>query len=97
MTNWPKANWAGQALALLKPMLEDPAVLKIGQNMKYDAKILRPLRHRGRTDDDTMLMSYALHAGEHMATAWTRCQSVTWATPHPDQITARGRQIRDHL
>ncbi|MEM6728753.1 MAG: 5'-3' exonuclease H3TH domain-containing protein, partial [Pseudomonadota bacterium] len=25
------------ALALLKPMLEDPAILKIGQNMKYDA------------------------------------------------------------
>ncbi|WP_281954140.1 DNA polymerase I [Pseudophaeobacter arcticus] len=54
-----------QALAMLKPMLEDPAVLKIGQNMKYDAKIL----HRYGIDvapiDDTMLMSYALHAGEH--------------------------------
>ncbi len=28
-----------EALAMLKPVLEDPAVLKIGQNMKYDAKI----------------------------------------------------------
>ena len=27
------------ALAALKPLLEDPSVMKIGQNMKYDAKI----------------------------------------------------------
>ncbi|UWQ28986.1 DNA polymerase I [Leisingera sp. M523] len=53
------------AVAMLKDVLEDPAILKIGQNMKYDAKIL----HRYGVDvapiDDTMLMSYALHAGMH--------------------------------
>ncbi len=30
---------ADEALNMLKPVLEDDAVLKIGQNMKYDAKI----------------------------------------------------------
>ncbi|KPD13322.1 DNA polymerase I [Phaeobacter sp. 11ANDIMAR09] len=54
-----------QALTMLKPMLEDPAVLKIGQNMKYDAKILHRYGITVAPIDDTMLMSYALHAGEH--------------------------------
>ncbi len=53
------------ALALLKPMLEDPSVLKIGQNMKYDAKILARNGIRIDPIDDTMLLSYALHGGLH--------------------------------
>jgi DNA polymerase-1 len=53
------------ALALLKPLLEDPAVLKIGQNMKYDAKIFARLGIHVAPIDDTMLMSYAMHAGLH--------------------------------
>jgi DNA polymerase-1 len=54
-----------EALALLKPALEDPAVLKVGQNMKYDAKILARNGVAVAPFDDTMLMSYALHAGLH--------------------------------
>ncbi|MGB3147609.1 MAG: DNA polymerase I [Paracoccaceae bacterium] len=54
-----------EALALLKPMLEDEAVLKIGQNMKYDWKIFARHGIRIRAFDDTMLMSYAMHAGLH--------------------------------
>jgi len=53
------------ALVLLKPMLEDASVLKIGQNMKYDAKILKRYGIDIAPIDDTMLMSYAMHAGEH--------------------------------
>ena len=53
------------ALALLKPVLEDAAILKIGQNMKYDAKIFARHGVRVAPIDDTMLMSYALHAGLH--------------------------------
>ncbi len=53
------------ALALLKPVLEDPAILKIGQNMKYDAKILARHGIAVAPIDDTMLMSYAMHAGLH--------------------------------
>ena len=54
-----------QALAMLKPLLEDPAVIKIGQNMKYDAKIFARYGIDIAPIDDTMLMSYALHGGEH--------------------------------
>jgi len=53
------------ALALLKPMLEDPAILKIGQNMKYDAKILARVGITIAPIDDTMLMSYAQNGGLH--------------------------------
>jgi DNA polymerase-1 len=54
-----------QALAMLKPVLEDDAVLKIGQNMKYDAKIFARHGVNIAPIDDTMLMSYALHSGLH--------------------------------
>ena len=53
------------ALAALKPLLEDPAVLKIGQNMKYDAKILKRCGIEIAPVDDTMLLSYALNGGLH--------------------------------
>ncbi|MES0862168.1 DNA polymerase I [Ruegeria sp. SCPT10] len=53
------------ALALLKPMFEDPSILKIGQNMKYDAKIFARYGVNVVSIDDTMLMSYAMHGGEH--------------------------------
>jgi DNA polymerase I len=52
-------------IATLKPILEDPAILKIGQNMKYDWKIFARLGVRITPFDDTMLMSYAMHAGLH--------------------------------
>ncbi len=53
------------ALAALKPVLEDPSVLKIGQNMKYDAKIFARYGVLIAPIDDTMLMSYAMNAGLH--------------------------------
>ena len=55
----------GATLAALKPVLEDPSVLKIGQNMKYDWKIFARHGIRITPFDDTMLMSYAMHAGLH--------------------------------
>ena len=54
-----------QCLSLLKPLLADASVMKIGQNMKYDAKMLKRYGLDVSPIDDTMLMSYALHAGEH--------------------------------
>ena len=53
------------ALAMLKPMLEDSTILKIGQNMKYDAKILARVGIQIAPIDDTMLMSYAQNGGLH--------------------------------
>jgi len=52
-------------LAMLKPMLEDSTILKIGQNMKYDAKILARVGIQVAPIDDTMLMSYAQNGGLH--------------------------------
>ncbi len=49
----------------LKPLLEDPSVLKIGQNIKYDFVILARRGIRLAPIDDTMLLSYALDAGLH--------------------------------
>ena len=53
------------ALRMLTPMLEDPSILKIGQNMKYDLKIFAQIGITVAPIDDTMLMSYAMHAGLH--------------------------------
>ncbi|MEM9231295.1 MAG: DNA polymerase I [Pseudomonadota bacterium] len=52
-------------LEQLRPMLEDPSILKIGQNMKYDLKIFARYGVNVAPIADTMLMSYACHAGLH--------------------------------
>ncbi len=51
------------ALQHLKPLLEDPGVLKIGQNLKYDALVLARYAVAIHPIDDTMLLSYALDGG----------------------------------
>ena len=53
------------ALRALKPMLEDPAVLKIGQNIKYDLSVFATHNINVAPIDDTMLLSYVLNAGKH--------------------------------
>jgi DNA polymerase I len=52
-----------EALPRLKPLLEDPSVLKVGQNVKYDWLVLARHGIEMRPFDDTMLISYALDAG----------------------------------
>ncbi|MEQ1650339.1 MAG: DNA polymerase I [Hyphomicrobiaceae bacterium] len=51
------------ALEVLKPLLEAPDVLKIGQNLKYDALVLTRYNIVMTPIDDTMLMSYVLDGG----------------------------------
>lgn len=53
-----------EALALLKPLLEEPSIIKIGQNIKYDLNVLAQHGITVTPVDDTMLMSYALDAGK---------------------------------
>ncbi len=53
------------ALAKLRLLLEDPAVLKIGQNLKYDLIMFRRNGIDVTPYDDTMLISFALDAGLH--------------------------------
>jgi DNA polymerase-1 len=50
-------------LARLKPLLEDPAVLKVGQNLKYDLIMFRRAGIDVTPYDDTMILSYDLDAG----------------------------------
>ncbi len=54
-----------EALDVLRPLLEDPAVLKVGHNLKFDAKVLARHGVSMAPIDDTMLMSYVLFAGLH--------------------------------
>jgi DNA polymerase I len=51
------------ALAALKALLEDPAVLKVAQNMKYDWLVFAQRGIETAGYDDTMLISYVLDAG----------------------------------
>jgi DNA polymerase I len=53
------------ALAVLKPILEDDAILKIGQNIKYDVSVFAQHGIVVSPIDDTMLMSFALDAGRN--------------------------------
>ena len=53
-----------QALAALKPLLEDRSVLKIAQNMKYDWLVFAQRGIETVGYDDTMLISYVLDAGK---------------------------------
>ena len=70
-------------LAMLKPMLEDESILKIGQNMKYDAKIFARVGVDVQPIDDTMLMSYAMHGGLHNHGMDVLSQTYLGHTPIP--------------
>jgi DNA polymerase-1 len=54
------------AMALLKPVLEDASILKIGQNIKFDYLVLRRHGITVAPFDDTMLISYALDASSSL-------------------------------
>ena len=53
-----------EAIAVLKPLLEDPSILKIGQNLKYDIEVLKRHGIAVGPIDDTMLISYVLELGD---------------------------------
>lgn len=53
-----------EALAVLKDLLEDPSVLKVAQNLKYDYLVMKRHGVTLQSFDDTMLMSYVLDAGK---------------------------------
>ena len=59
------------AIAMLGPLLRDPAVLKIFHNAKFDVMVLENPDLGGAGNaligpvDDTMLLSYSMEAGQH--------------------------------
>ena len=55
-----------RAIAILRPLFEDPAVLKVGHNLKYDSHVLsRQINGAAQLApiDDTMCLSFVLDAG----------------------------------
>ena len=54
-----------EALEILRPVLQDSSIIKIGQNVKYDTKIFARYDVNLAPVDDTMLLSYAINGGKH--------------------------------
>ena len=52
-------------LKKIKPILEDPSIKKVGQNMKYDFIVLKNNGIEINPVEDTMLLSYTLDAGNN--------------------------------
>jgi DNA polymerase I len=73
-----------EALAVLKPLLEDKGILKVGQNLKYDVQVLARHGIEIASFDDTMLMSYVLDAGRRahgmdaMAELWLGHRTIRY-------------------
>ncbi|HWR71836.1 MAG TPA: DNA polymerase I [Nitrospirota bacterium] len=90
----PKQPGREHALALLKPVLEDPAIRKVGQNMKYDILVLG--RHgisvKGAAFD-TMIASYLLnpskqsHGLDAIALEYLNYKTITYA-----EVTGSGKK-----
>ncbi|MFM5922672.1 MAG: DNA polymerase, partial [Novosphingobium sp.] len=59
----PRQIASDRAIELLRPLLESDAVLKVGQNAKYDLNVLARHGIRVAPIDDTMVMSFDLDAG----------------------------------
>ena len=73
------------ALALLKPLLEDPSILKVGQNLKYDMHIFARAGIAVAPFDDTMLISYTLDCGvgghgmDELARRWLQHDTIKFS------------------
>ena len=61
----PKQIARDTVIQRLKPLLEDPGVLKIGQNIKYDMQVFGRYGIAVGPIDCTMLLSFVLDAGLH--------------------------------
>ena len=61
----PKQIPRDAVIQRLKPLLEDPGVLKIGQNIKYDMQVLGRYGIATAPIDCTLLISFVLDAGLH--------------------------------
>lgn len=61
----PKQIGLKKAVAALKPLLEDPGVLKVAHNAKYDSEVFARQSIHMAPIDDTMLLSYVLEGGAH--------------------------------
>tara|TARA_B100000161_G_scaffold236103_1_gene185794 strand:+ start:344 stop:3388 length:3045 start_codon:yes stop_codon:yes gene_type:complete len=61
----PKQLARTRVIEMLKPLLEDPGILKVGHNIKYDMQVMARYGVEVGPIDDTMLLSYVLEGGLH--------------------------------
>jgi len=54
-----------RVMEMLKPLLENPGVMKVGQNIKYDLQMFYPHDIEIAPIDDTMVLSYVLDGSKH--------------------------------
>jgi DNA polymerase-1 len=83
------------ALAILRPVLADPAVLKILHNAKYDIEVMARPENGAVTIapiDDTMLISYSMDAGRHgQGMDFLAQQHLNHAPISFDSVTGTGK------
>jgi DNA polymerase-1 len=92
----PEQLPSGDVLRRLKPLLENPAIAKIGQNLKYDIAVLERygIRPAG-IQFDTMLESYVLdstatrHDMDSLALKYLGHKTVTY-----EEVTGKGARQR---
>ena len=76
-----------EAIRLLKPLLEHPGVLKIGQNAKFDWHMFKQRGVEVAPIDDTMLLSYALDSGAYVDGHGMDALSERWLGHKPIAFT----------
>ncbi len=83
---------AADVLARLKPLLEDPGVLKIAHNMKFDWHVFDERGIRVAPVEDTMLLSYTLDAGRTNHGMDVLSEAILGHKPIPfGQVAGSGR------
>jgi DNA polymerase-1 len=91
-TDWTQIS-LDDAIAALKPLLEDPTVLKVAQNAKYDLAVMSRFGIEVAPIEDTMLISYVLDAGLHGHGMDELSQLHLGHTPIPfKQVAGRGKK-----
>ena len=91
----PKQISRKKALDLLQPLLEDTSVLKIGQNIKYDALVFLRYGVALAPVDDTMLCSFVLEggAGKHSMDALAERHLGLQTIKYKDVVGTGKKQI----
>ncbi|HRC26630.1 MAG TPA: DNA polymerase I, partial [Alphaproteobacteria bacterium] len=81
-----------EVMEILKPVLEDPSVLKVGHNIKFDLQMFAAHGVEVSPVDDTMLMSYVLdgtahgHGMDELSTLFCNHKTITY-----DEVTGTGK------
>jgi DNA polymerase I len=80
------------AIAALKPILEDRSVLKVGHNLKFDLLVFAQHGIDVRSIDDIMLISYVLDAGRTSHDLDSLAEDMLGHTPlTQDAVTGTGK------